>query len=338
MSMLLTVFLCVLGLLVESGEIRASPALTKIVFAYPTTIARTTFIWLAQEQGFFRKNGIDAELILMSRGPVLVAALTAGDVHVGNTGGAPALGAVVGGADFKILATFNSRLVNNLVARPGILSPKDLQGKHFGLSSLGGTMWMGAMLWLEHLGLEPRKDDIRFLVIGDQSLLVQALERGNIDVAALDAGYSRKMKQRGFSVLTDSSRVNLPIASQGIVVRGDYLQRQPRVVEGVLRALIEGLAFTLAPTNKPIVLKTMMRRLRISEPAAAEEGYQEILTGLDRKPYPSLEGLRNIQRLAKIRDPRLAEVHVENMVDDSFIRKLDESGFIDRVYASYGVR
>lgn len=336
--MLLKVFLCVLGLLVRSSEIHASSAPTKVVFAYPTMTARTTFIWLTQEQGFFRKNGIDAELILMSSGPVLVAALTAGDVHVGNTGGAPALGAVVGGADFKILATFNSRLVNNLVARPGILSPKDLRGKRVGLSSLGGTMWMGAMLWLEHLGLAPSKDDIRFLVIGNQSLLAQALEKGNIDVAALDAGFSRRMKQRGFSVLTDSSRVNLPLASQGIVVRGDYLQKQPRVVEGVLRALIEGLAFTVAPTNKPIVLKTMMKHLGISEPAAAEEGYQEILTSLDRNPYPSLEGLRNIQRLAKIRDPRLAEVRVENLVDDSFIRKLDESGFIDRVYASYGVR
>jgi len=338
MSMLLKVFLCVLGLLVGSGEIRASSALTKIVFAYPTMVARTTFIWIAQEQGFFTKNGIDPELILMSRGPVLIAALISGDVHVGNTGGAPALGAAVGGADVKILATFNSRLVNNLVARPDILSPKDLRGKRFGLSSLGGAQWMGAMLWLEHLGLEPHKDDIRFLVIGDQTLLVQALERGNIDVAGLDASVSRRMKQRGFSVLTDSSRVNLPIVSQGIVVRRDYLQKEPRVVEGVLRALIEGLAFTIAPANKPIALKTMMRRLRIFEPAAAEEGYHEILTGLDRKPYPSLEGLRNVHRLAKIRDARLAEVRVENLVDDSFVRKLDESGFIDRVYASYGVR
>lgn len=338
MSMLLKVFLCALGLLVRSGEIHASSAPTKIVFAYPTMVARTTFIWIAQERSFFTKNGIDPELILISRGPVLIAALISGDVHVANTGGAPALGAVVGGADVKILATFNSRLVNNLVASPDILSPKDLRGKRFGLSSLSGTMWMGAMLWLEHLGLEPRKDDIRFLVIGDQTLLVQALERGNIDVASLDASFSRRMKQRGFSVLTDSSRVNLPIASQGIVVRRDYLQKEPGAVEGVLRALIEGLAFTIAPANKPIVLKTMMRRLRIFEPAAAEEGYREILTGLDRKPYPSLEGLRNVHRLAKIRDPRLAEVRVENLVDDSLVRKLDESGFIDRVYASYGVR
>jgi ABC-type nitrate/sulfonate/bicarbonate transport system substrate-binding protein len=338
MNILLKVFLCVFGLLVGSSDVHSSSAPTKVVFAYPTMIARTTFIWIAQEQGFFVKNGIDAELILMSRGPVLVAALSAGDVQVGNTGGAPALGAAAGGADFKVVASFNSRWVNNLVTAPDIHSPKDLRGKRFGLSSLGGTMWMGAMLWLEHLGLEPSKDDIRFVVIGNQSLLAQALEKGNIDVAQLDAAMSLRMEKKGFSVLADSSRVKLPIPSQGIVVRGDYLQKQPRVVEGVLRALIEGLAFTVAPTNKPIVLKTMMKHLRISEPAAAEEGYQEILTSLDRKPYPSLDGLKNIQRLGKIRDPRLAGLRLENLVDDSFVRKLDESGFIDRIYVSYGVR
>ena len=102
--------------------------------------------------------------------------------------------------------------------------------------------------------------------------------------------------------------------------------------------MIEGLAFTVAPANKPVVLKTLMKKLGVSDPAALEEGYQEILTGLDRKPYPSLEGMKNIQRLAKIREPRLANVAIENLVDDSLMRRLDASGFIDRAYGSYGVK
>ena len=76
----------------------------------------------------------------------------------------------------------------------------------------------------------------------------------------------------------------------------------------------------------------------LTEPAALEEGYQEILTSLDRKPYLSLEGMKNIQRLAKIREPRLGNINLENIVDDSLMRRLDASGFIDRTYASYGVR
>jgi hypothetical protein len=81
-----------------------------------------------------------------------------------------------------------------------------------------------------------------------------------------------------------------------------------------------------------------VRKLGVLDASALEEGYQEILTGLDRKPYPSLEGMKNIQRLAKLREPRLGSVNVESIVDDSLMRKLDSSGFIDRVYRGYGIK
>jgi len=330
--------LCFFVLLAGRTESPAASAPAKIVLAYASMVARTSFIWIAKDQGFFAKYGIDPELILMSRGPVLIAGLTSGDVQVGNTGGTAALNAAVGGIELKLIATFNSRWVNNVVARPGIQSPKDLARKRFGISSFGGTQWMGTMLWLEHLGLDAQKDDIRFLVIGDQTLLAQGLESGIIDAANLDSAFSRKFKQKGFSVLTDATKVNLPIVSQGIVVTAEYLHKQPRVVEGVLQALIEGLAFTVAPANKPLVLKTLTRKLGVTDSSVLEEGYQEILTGLDRKPYPSLEGMKNIQRLAKIREPRLANINVESIVDDSLMRRLDSSGFVDRAYGTYGVK
>ena len=76
------------------------------------------------------------------------------------------------------------------------------------------------------------------------------------------AAFTRKFKQKGFSVLTDATKVNLPIVSQGIVVTAEYLHKQPRVVEGVLQALIEGLAFTVAPANKSLVLKDLDEETR----------------------------------------------------------------------------
>jgi ABC-type nitrate/sulfonate/bicarbonate transport system substrate-binding protein len=329
---------CLYILLGTSENTSAASGSAKIILAYASMVARTSFIWIAKDQGFFAKYGIDPELILISRGPVLIAGLTSGRVAIGNTGGTAALNATVGGIDLKLVATFNSRWINNLVARPGIQSPKDLARKRVGLSSIGGTQWMGTMLWLEHLGLDAQKDDIRFQVIGDQTLLAQALENGIIDVASLDSAFSRKFKQKGFTVLTDSSKVNLPIVSQGIVVTGEYLHKQPRMVEGTLRALIEGLAFAVAPANKAVMLKTLTNQLGVTDPSVLEEGYQEILTGLDRKPYPSLAGLKNIQRLMKLREPRFANVNLESIVDNGLMEKLDASGFIDQVYRTYGAR
>ena len=59
---------------------------------------------------------------------------------------------------------------------------------------------------------------------------------------------------------------------------------------------------------------------------------------IHRKVYPSLEGMKNIRRLANLREPCLANVKVESIIDDSSMRKLDSSGFIDRVYRGYGIK
>jgi hypothetical protein len=59
---------------------------------------------------------------------------------------------------------------------------------------------------------------------------------------------------------------------------------------------------------------------------------------MDKKPFPSLDGLRNIQRLMKVRNPKLGNAKVEDLVDDQILRKLDDSGFIDKTFAAYGVK
>ena len=69
----------------------------------------------------------------------------------------------------------------------------------------------------------------------------------------------------------------------------------------------------------------------------AEEGCQDLIRGVDRKPFPSLEGLRNVQRMLKPRNPNIGEVKTEEVIDARIMRKLDESGFIDRAYAAQGV-
>jgi len=86
------------------------------------------------------------------------------------------------------------------------------------------------------------------------------------------------------------------------------------------------------------VIKTMMRRFQISDPAVAEEGYQDYLTSVERKPIPSVDGLRNIRRLLAVLNPKSANVKIEELVDARLIRKLDGSGFIDKVGATYGLK
>src|SRR5262249_52680934 len=99
----------------------------------------------------------------------------------GRTGGSAILAAVSAGRDFKIVSTFNSRNTYDLVVRPNIKRAEDLRGKTFAVTSIGGTSWMGILLWLEYLGLDQQRDNIRMQVIGDQAVQVQCVENGLCD-------------------------------------------------------------------------------------------------------------------------------------------------------------
>jgi ABC-type nitrate/sulfonate/bicarbonate transport system substrate-binding protein len=235
-----------------------------------------------------------------------------------------------------MVATFCSRNSYDVVVRPNIKRVEDLRGKRIAINSLGGGTWMGAMLWLEHFGLDAQRDHILLQSVGDQGVQSQAVDSGVVDVALVDSVYSKALKQRGLTILADYSELKQPLVSQATVLPRAFLEQRPDAVEGYLKAEIEGAAFAVAPKNKPAVIKMLMRRLR-TDAAAAEDGYFDLLRGVDRKPLPSLEGMRNLQRLLKARNPKIGDLKVEDVIDDRIMRKLDESGFIDRAYAAQGM-
>ena len=308
---------------------------SKLVIGYAAMTARIMPLWIAQEQGFFVKYGIDSEPVFIRGGTTLVTGLASGDVQIGRTAGAAVLSAVAAGHDLKMLATFSSRNSYDVVVRPNIKRVEDIRGKRVAINSFGGGTWMGAMLWLEHFGLEPQRDQILLQSVGDQSVQAQAVESGVVDVAFVDSFYSKWLKQKGMTILAEYSELKQPLVSQSTVVPRAFLQQHSEAAENYLKAEIEGLAFAVAPKNKPAVIKTLMRRLR-TDAVGAEDGYIDLLRGVDRKPLASLEGMRNLQRLLKGRNPKIGELKVEDIVDNRFMRKLDESGFIDRAYAAQG--
>ncbi len=336
MAKISATLVCLCFSLLSWTDGRAAAAKPKVVIAHAAMNFRVAPLWVAQDQGFFAKYGIDPEIIFMRGGPTLLSGMLSGDIQIGWTASG-IIAPIAEGADFVIVAGFNNRVTDELIVRPGIKRPEDLRGKRFGVQSIGGGGWMGAMLGLESLGLEPKRDDIRVLVVGDNTMRGQALESGSIDATSLDGVFSRKAKAKGLVALADFSQTNIPIMNHLVAVKRSYLQRQPEIVENVLRALIEGLAFTWSPKSKSAVLKSVMRRLRITDLGFAEEGYQELLTrgGLEKKPHPSLEGVRNVQRLMASSNPRVGEVKLEEIIDRSVMRKLDDSGFIDRMYNVY---
>ena len=337
MSGLILAVVLVFGFMTAQQSAFAAAAGKKLVIAYAAMNARVCPLWAPRERGFFTKYGIEAETLFVRGAPTLVSAMASNEIEIGYTGGTAVIGAVASGADLKVLSALTNRVTYDLVVRPGIKSPEDLRGKIFGVQSIGGTVWMGAILALEHLGLDPERDKIRIIAAGDQTVLAQALASGTIDATVLDGVQSRPLHAKGFPILAELDKTKLPILSSSIVAREPYIQKNPQVVENVMRAVIEGAAFCLSPIQKPTTLKILQKYLRITE-KDAEEGYKDMVTGLDRKPYAAPAGVTNVVRLMKRTNPKVENVKPETLIDDRILKKLDQSGFIDEMLTKYGVK
>src|SRR5207342_702239 len=279
-------------------------AQTKITIGVAAMSPRTIPLLLAQEQGLFAKQGIEARIVLIKGAPILVASLISGDLEVGYTGGTSVLGAAAQGPYLKILSSISSKLTHTMLANPSFKSAEQLRGKRFGIQSMGGTTWMHTILGLEHVGLDVKRDNITILMIGDSVLIGQALEAGRVDAAVLDGALARRLINKGFSTIAELQPAKIPMLNQAVVVHPELLQKRSETAERILMTLVESLAFSMAPANKSVVIKTMMRRFQISDPAVGEEGYQDYITSVERKPIPSLEGMRNIRRLMALLNPK----------------------------------
>jgi ABC-type nitrate/sulfonate/bicarbonate transport system substrate-binding protein len=287
-----------------------------------------TTLWVAQEKGFFAKNGLDVQSVFIPGSPTLIATLNTGDVHFGYTGGTATLGAAVGGLDLKMVAAFANHVQTDLVVRPEIKSPADLKGKRIGVTSIGGTGWMSAMLGLEQVGLNPERDKISLAAFGDQRVITQALETGTIQGASLAGVFSQRLKRSGYNFMGDLEKI--PLVGTSVVVKAEYLAGQTATVRSALRALIEAHGYVHNPANRSAVIEIMTKKLGVTDPVAANDGYEEYVRRTDRRAFIAIDGLKNIQRFMKLRNPKIADVSLERLIDESILRELEKSGFLEQ--------
>ena len=334
-----SLFLIVLVLAAKT-DLLAAPGEVIITHASMSTSAIP--LWVAQRQNFFGKYGVKSKVVWVRGNPAQIATLASGDTQIAYGGATTALAAAVGGKELQMVASLSSRENLDLVARPGINSPKDLRGKRFGIQSIGGGVWKTATVWLEHFGMDEKRDNIQMIVIGDVTILSQALETGRIDATVVPGFLSRRLAEKGFVVLGRCEETRLASVGMTVLVEKPYLQQNMDTLQDVLKALVEGMVFITGPKNKPAVLETITKQFKLSDPAAAEGAYQDVFTLVRleeyRKPYVSMDGLKILQRLLKSQNPRIGDIKVENLVDSSVLKKIDDSGFFERLYAEYRVK
>ncbi len=306
---------------------KAAAPLPRVVTTFAGFSEKEGAIFVAEDQGFFRKHGLDVKHVYVSSGSIGLSALASGDAHfnTGSPNGAT-LGAVAGGLDAVFVAGLVNKLNGTFAVEPSIKTPAELKGKTIGVQSIGGGIWMITMLLLNHWDLDLKRDNIKFRVLGDFTVLTQSLASRIIDGAYLTYTFASKMERQGFRILADLAKLPIPYQNTGVIARRSFVNASPETVERFLRGLTEGVAFAMDPANKTSVMRSLARGLRLPRTEDALEGYEGMLTLYQRHLYPTPEGIRNAIQLLGTTNEKIRSLKAENLVDDRFVKKLEQEG------------
>ncbi|MET0503444.1 MAG: ABC transporter substrate-binding protein [Candidatus Binatia bacterium] len=276
--------------IVSFPEVEAAAPLTKVIMTSGSASERDGVVYVAQDQGFFRKYGVDLSFVQVRNGPVAMSALSSGETqfHWGSVSGAN-LGAIAEGADLVFVAGFINRLSGMFLANAKVKTPLELKGKSVGVNSLSGGGWIFSTLMLDYWGLVPERDKIQFRTLGEQAVMAQGVMNGTVDAAFLGYTFGKMLESKGFRVLADSEKLPIPYQGSGTIARRGFVTSSPATVENVLRALLDSSAFIRNPENKGQVTRSLAKALRFRRVEDAEEGYQSMVNLYEKKIYPSVD-------------------------------------------------
>jgi NitT/TauT family transport system substrate-binding protein len=284
-------------------------------------------LWVGVDQGIYRKHGLNVEVIFMRTGPLAMAALASGDVSAVLTSSNNVLNLAAGGVDVVAIATLINKPEGDLMARPEIKKADELRGKTVAIQSIGGGGWANNMLALDHLGLDPDRDKINFLVLGDQASRIQALETNRAQASWMGPTFSAPLKKKGYTVLLDLGHAPISYLGASLIARRATFREEQKLYESMLQGTLDAMRFFLKPENKAAVLKSIARVLRLPRIEDAEAGYKSLLESYSADLKPKTDGVKKIYSILARVNPKLQGLKPESIIDDSLIQKIHAAGY-----------
>ena len=310
--------------LLSDAEIRAE----SIKLGYAALSGSQVASWMAKEGGYLSKYGIDAELIYIPA-VATTQALIAGEIQLAQVTGVSTSGAILAGADVRIIASSLNRLVGFIYARPEIKTPEELKGKRLGISRFGAVSETGSSIFLARFGLK-RGTDVAIIQLGGLPEIVTALERAGIDAGFASPPNSGRAKRLGMRELFDIDSLGIELQQTCITVTTKYLREHRPLVKSFVQAYSEGLHRLV--TDRDFSLRVLKKYLRVDEKEVLNETYDFYSQRVQKIPYPTLKGIKFILDSIAETQPRARNVAPETFVDLSLLQEIEQSGFFAQLW------
>jgi ABC-type nitrate/sulfonate/bicarbonate transport system substrate-binding protein len=305
--------------------------LHKIRIGYPSISSRQAQLWVAKDEGIFRKYGLEVELIFLRGGQVAIQALTGGDppiVTIGNV-----IIANLQGHDIVLVGSVENSYDQSVFARPGIAaSVEQLKGKRFGISGFGSATHNAALILFKKFNLEPNKD-VAFVTTGTGPERLAAMSAGRIDATFFNPSEVPQAIKAGLVEIIQMADLDFEVQGSGLATSRSYIKAHREIVKSALKAYVEGIYYIFS--NKQPALRSLSKYMRTSDQEVLDYSFQHYLKRTPKKPYPTMKGIQNLIDMSAPQLPQAKSAKPEQFVDLSFLQELEKERFYGEMEKRY---
>ena len=326
-----SLLLCILVLLsLCTGASGGEPEGERLHVGYSIYSGMTAPLWATKEAGLFEKNGLNVQLVYLRGGTEAAQALITGDIPFAMMGGGAVISSNLAGSGSVILAGIENAILFKLVTSREITSAEKLRGKKLGVASLGGSTYLATLRALQHFGLKP--SDVTILALGGGPTRLAAVQSGAIQGAVFLPPETLIAKKLGLNFLLDLGSLGVEFQNAVIAAGRNVVEKRPETARRFIKALVEGIH--AYKTDKDFGLKLLRKYLKTNDQEIIQETYDFYSDKVSPKPYPTVKGMQEVLNDLASRNPKAKDAQTAQLVNLSFLKELDDSGYIDRLYKS----
>jgi NitT/TauT family transport system substrate-binding protein len=326
--MLKVFLLIVIVLTVNLLCLDAPVAQDRVRVGWAAMTASHTPLWVAQEKGFFAKQGLLIEPIFFSAGPPAMQALVAGDLDIVVTSAPNVVNPRLGGADTVMILSIIPTFIDHIISAPNITSSEQLKGKIGSVNRFGSISEMGLRLSLRRLGIDPEKD-VQIVPAGGNPERLAAISKGIAQFTIMNEPFIKEAERLGFRDLVNMATLKIPLHGNGIVTREAIIKTRRPVVAKFARAVTEAIHYI--KTDKEGTKAIIGKYTRFTDPEGLERTYKNYTAVLLDVPYADPAGIKTLLDDMAAKNGKAAAAEPKSFVDPSFVQEMEASGFIKQL-------
>src|SRR5215467_11543252 len=298
--------------------------------AYSSISGAYVGIWVAHDAGFFAKEGLEDQIILIPSATQLAQVTVAGDVDVSSLGGGPLIAAALSGADLKVFGNNVNKMIFSLHTKPEVKSVEELRGKRIGVSRFGSSSDVSARYALRKYNLDPQRDVI-LLQLGSMANMFSALKSGVVEGAMVSPPTQFLSEKVGFKELISVTDMNFAYPNPAMATSGELIRKKPDLIDRFMRAYVR--AIHRASIDRESTIKTLAKYTTVTDTVLLGKTYDFYMKKVvERAPYINMAGMQNaIDDLART-IPAAKNAKPEQFIDFSFLDRLEKSGLLKELY------